>query len=157
MVQLSSESYNRDPHVSCGAILAPGAACAGTELQDADQMLEPMTKDSVDFVRPGAFIGMTLVQQSEPSPPSLTTTRALYSKVVSDKHEDLMARFGATLGQGFIDADGRNVTIGLQSRHGVGSRNTNTVIGIVVFCQFGIATYWRTAPVWLSNRRVSSV
>jgi 26S proteasome regulatory subunit N2 len=154
MVRLSSESYNRDPP---GATLALGVTCAGTELQDAVQMLEPMTKDSVDFVRPGTFIalGMTLVQQSEPSPPSLTTTRAFYSKVISDKHEDPMARFSATLGQGFIDAGGRNVTISLQTR--VGSRNTSTIIGTVVFCQFGIATYWRTAPVWLSNRQVSLV
>jgi len=98
-----------------------------------------MTKDSVDFVRQGAFIalGMILVQQSEASSPSLASTRALYHKVVSDKHEDPMARFGAALGQGFIDAGGRNVTISLQSR--AGSRNTNAIVGMVMFCQFW---YW---------------
>lgn len=98
-----------------------------------------MTKDSVDFVRQGAFIalGMVLVQQSDASSPSLADTRALYSKVVSDKHEDPMARFGAALGQGFIDAGGRNVTIGLQSR--AGSVNTNAIVGMVMFCQFW---YW---------------
>ncbi|KAF8213150.1 armadillo-type protein [Mycena galopus ATCC 62051] len=137
IVQLLSESYN--PHVRCGATLALGIACAGTGLQDAVEILDPMTKDSVDFVRQGAFIalGMILVQQSEASSPSLTSTRALYHKVISDKHEDPMARFGAAIGQGFIDAGGRNVTISLQSR--AGSRNTNSIVGMVMFCQFW---YW---------------
>ncbi|KAG6818006.1 hypothetical protein H0H87_009161 [Tephrocybe sp. NHM501043] len=137
IVQLLSESYN--PHVRCGATLALGIACAGTGLQDAVEILEPMTKDGVDFVRQGAFIalGMILVQQSEASSPSLASTRALYTKVVSDKHEDPMARFGAVIGQGLIDAGGRNVTISLQSR--AGSKNTSAIVGMVMFCQFW---YW---------------
>jgi 26S proteasome regulatory subunit N2 len=125
-VQLLSESYN--PHVRCGAILALGIARAGTGLQSAVEILEPMTKDSVDFVRQGAFIalGMIPVQQSEASSPSLASTHALYTKVVSDKHEDPMARFGAALGQGFIDAGGRNVTIRLQSW--AGSRPVRSLV-----------------------------
>ncbi|KAK1229676.1 proteasome regulatory particle base subunit [Marasmius sp. AFHP31] len=137
IVQLLSESYN--PHVRCGATLALGIACAGTGLQDAVEILEPMTKDGVDFVRQGAFIalGMILLQQSEASSPSLASTRALYTKIVSDKHEDPVARFGAAIAQGVIDAGGRNVTINLQSR--AGSRNTNAIVGMVMFCQFW---YW---------------
>ncbi|KAF4623012.1 hypothetical protein D9613_001708 [Agrocybe pediades] len=137
VVQLLSESYN--PHVRCGATLALGIACAGTGSQDAIEILEPMTKDSVDFVRQGAFIalGMILVEQSEASSPSLAPTRAKYTKVISDKHEDPMARFGAAIGQGFIDAGGRNVTISLQSR--AGSTNTSAIVGMVLFCQFW---YW---------------
>lgn len=98
-----------------------------------------MTKDGVDFVRQGAFIalGMILVQQSEASSSSMSSTRALYTKVISDKHEDPMARFGAAVGQGLIDAGGRNVTISLQSR--AGSRNTNAIVGMALFCQFW---YW---------------
>lgn len=108
-------------------------------LQDAIEILEPMTKDSVDFVRQGAFIslGMILVEQSEASSPSLASTRAKYTKVISDKHEDPMARFGAAIGQGFIDAGGRNVTITLQSP--AGSANTSAIVGMVLFCQFW---YW---------------
>ncbi|KAK0245602.1 armadillo-type protein [Armillaria nabsnona] len=137
IVQLLSESYN--PHVRCGATLALGIACAGTGLQDAVEILEPMTRDSVDFVRQGAFIalGMILVEQSDASSPSLASTRSLYTKVVSDKHEDPVARFGAAIGQGLIDAGGRNVTISLLSR--AGSRNTNAIVGMVMFCQFW---YW---------------
>jgi 26S proteasome regulatory subunit N2 len=137
IVQLLSESYN--PHVRCGATLALGIACAGTGLQDAIEILEPMTKDSVDFVRQGAFIalGMILVQQSDASSPSLASVRATYAKIVGDKHEDPMARFGAALGQSFIDAGGRNVTISLQSR--AGTKNTSAIVGMVMFCQFW---YW---------------
>ncbi|KZS93102.1 26S proteasome regulatory complex non-ATPase subcomplex Rpn2/Psmd1 subunit [Sistotremastrum niveocremeum HHB9708] len=137
MVQLLSESYN--PHVRCGATLALGISCAGTGSQDAVEILEPMTKDPVDFVRQGALtaLGMVLVQQSEASSPSLASTRALYQKIISDKHEDPMARFGASLGQGFIDAGGRNVTITLQSRSG--TRNMKAIVGMVLFCQFW---YW---------------
>jgi len=69
--------------------------------------------------------------------------------------KDPMARFGAALGQGFIDAGGRNVTISLQSR--AGSRNTSAIVGMVMFCQFW---YWYPlahAHAWLSKQQVSSV
>ena len=56
---------------------------------------------------------------------------------MADKHEDMLARFGAVLGQGLIDAGGRNVTISLQSS--AGSANTNAIVGMVLFCQFW---YW---------------
>jgi 26S proteasome regulatory subunit N2 len=107
--------------------------------QDAVEILEPMTKDPVDFVRQGALIalGMVLVQQSEAASPASVSTRAMYNKIIGDKHEDPMARFGAALGQGLIDAGGRNVTISLQSC--AGSRNMNAIIGMALFCQFW---YW---------------
>ena len=38
----------------------------------------------------------------------MTKFREMYAKVISDKHEDVMAKFGATLAQGIIDAG--NVT-----------------------------------------------
>jgi 26S proteasome regulatory subunit N2 len=69
-------------------------------------MLEPMAKGPVDSIGRGAFIalGIILVQQSEASLLSLTTIHALYNKVVSDKHEDLMAHFGAAFGCIFRDS-----------------------------------------------------
>lgn len=33
--------------------------------------------------------------------------RSLYSKIISDKHDDVMAKFGAILAQGIIDAGER--------------------------------------------------
>jgi 26S proteasome regulatory subunit N2 len=80
---------------------------------------------------------MVLVEQSEAASPATTSTRAMYSKIVADKHEDPMARFGAALGQGLIDAGGRNVTISLQSR--AGSKNTSAIVGMTLFSQFW---YW---------------
>jgi 26S proteasome regulatory subunit N2 len=68
----------------------------------------------------------------------------LYTKIVSDKHEDPMACLGATLGQGFIDAMGRNVIVGLQSR--AGSRNTSVIVGMVFFCQFWYWYRWYGLP-----------
>ena len=53
---------------------------------------------------------------------------------MSDKHEDVMAKFGAILAQGIIDAGGRNVIISLQSR----TVHTNLlgVVGMLVFTQY---------------------
>ena len=98
-----------------------------------------MTKDSVDFVRQGAYIalGLILVEQSEASSPAIASIRTTYNKVIGNKHEDPMARFGAVIGQGLIDAGGRNVTISLQSR--AGTRNMSAIVGMVLFCQFW---YW---------------
>lgn len=47
---------------------------------------------------------MILIQQTEHTCPKVTKFREIYSKVISDKHEDVMAKFGATLAQGIIDA-----------------------------------------------------
>lgn len=137
LVQLLSESYN--PHVRCGATLALGLSCAGTGSSEAIALLEPMAKDPVDFVRQGALIAlaMILIQQTEASSPSVAPTRAMFAKIISDKHEDPMARFGAAVAQGLIDAGGRNVTISLQSR--AGSKNMGAIVGMTLFCQFW---YW---------------
>lgn len=37
-------------------------------------------------------------------PLQVTTFRQLYSKVINDKHDDVMAKFGAILAQGILDA-----------------------------------------------------
>ena len=46
---LLAVSYN--PHVRYGTALALGIACAGTALNEAINLLEPMLNDGVDFVR----------------------------------------------------------------------------------------------------------
>merc|ERR1711915_1043868 len=71
--------------------------------------------------------------------------RALYTKVISDKHEDVMAKFGAILAQGIIDAGGRNVTVNLQSR--TGHTNMLGVVGMLVFTQYW---YWFPLSHFLS-------
>lgn len=137
VVQLLAESYN--PHVRHGATLALGSSCAATGLDAAIELLEPMTRDPVDYVRQGAYIAlsMILIQQSEAQTPKVASIRELFQKVVSDKHEDPMARFGASLAQGIIDAGGRNMTLSLSTR--AGTLNINAIVGMAMFVQFW---YW---------------
>ncbi|KAG0377021.1 proteasome regulatory particle base subunit [Mortierella sp. AD032] len=145
IVQLLSESYN--PHVRYGACLALGISCAGTGSLDAIELLEPMTKDNVDFVRQGAFIAlaMVLMQQNEAQNSKAAGVRKMYEEVIKKKNEDALAKFGAVLGQGIIDAGGRNVTISLQSRSG--HSNMPAIVGVALFTQFW---YWFPASHFLS-------
>jgi 26S proteasome regulatory subunit N2 len=145
VVQLLSESYN--PHVRYGATLALGIACAGTGLAEALDILQPMTKDTVEFVRQGALIAlaMVLIQQNEHSCPKSVEIRKLYETTIADKRADSMSRLGSCLGQGIIDAGGRNVTISLQSRNG--HNNIPAIVGMAVFTQFW---YWYPLSHFLS-------
>ncbi|XP_030747913.1 26S proteasome non-ATPase regulatory subunit 1 [Sitophilus oryzae] len=138
VVSLLAESYN--PHVRYGAAMALGIACAGTGLREAIALLEPMVMfDPVNFVRQGALIAsaMILIQQTEQTCPKVSFFRQTYAQVISNKHEDVMAKFGAILAQGIIDAGGRNVTLSLQSR--TGHTNMLAVVGTLVFTQYW---YW---------------
>lgn len=134
VVSLLSESYN--PHVRYGAAMALGICCAGTGNKEAINLLEPMTNDPVNYVRQGALIAsaMIMIQQTEVICPKVNQFRQLYAKVISDKHDDVMAKFGAILAQGILDAGGHNVTICLQSR--TGHTHMPTVVGVLVFTQF---------------------
>ncbi|KAL1494702.1 hypothetical protein ABEB36_010260 [Hypothenemus hampei] len=138
VVSLLAESYN--PHVRYGAAMALGIACAGTGLREAIALLEPMVMfDPVNFVRQGALIAsaMILIQQTEQTCPKVSFFRQTYAQVIANKHEDVMAKFGAILAQGIIDAGGRNVTLCLQSR--TGHTNMLAVVGTLVFTQYW---YW---------------
>merc|ERR1712096_305983 len=122
-------------------------ACAGTGNKEALGLIEPMKNDPVNYVRQGALIAsaMILVQQTEQTCPKVKDFRALYTKVISDKHEDVMAKFGAILAQGIIDAGGRNVTVSLQSR--TGHTSMLGVVGMLVFTQYW---YWFPLSHFLS-------
>ncbi|KAI5458240.1 armadillo-type protein [Mariannaea sp. PMI_226] len=137
MVELLSESYN--PHVRYGSAMALGISCAGTGLDEAIDLLEPMMKDPVDFVRQGALISlaMIMVQQNEIVNPKVASIRKTLKKVVGDRHEDAMTKFGAALALGIIDAGGRNCTIGLQTQ--TGNLNMPGIVGMAVFTQYW---YW---------------
>ncbi|EMR09366.1 hypothetical protein PNEG_02316 [Pneumocystis murina B123] len=145
MVELLSESYN--PHVRYGAALSLGIACAGSSMQDALDILEPLSKDPSDFVRQSAHIStaMILIQHNDQSNSRVVNFRKKLEKIISDKHEDAMAKFGAALAQGILDAGGRNVTIGLQST--IGSLNMIAIAGTAIFTQFW---YWFPLTHFLS-------
>ncbi|GMF82901.1 unnamed protein product [[Candida] boidinii] len=97
IVELLSESHN--PHVRYGTAMALGIACAGRGLQAAIDVLEPLTKDSVDFVRQGATIAtsMILIQQTEKTFPKIKEIKEQYAKSIANKHEDSLAKFGSLL------------------------------------------------------------
>ena len=145
MVELLAESYN--PHVRYGAAMALGIACAGTGLEEAVELLEPMVKDSVDFVRQGALIAlaMILIQQNSVSSPKVDAVRKNLLKMVGDRHEDAMTKFGCALALGILDAGGRNCTIGLQTQ--TGNLNMPAIVGMLVFTQYW---YWFPLTHFLS-------
>lgn len=80
---------------------------------------------------------MILIQQNETMNPKTASVRKIYEKIIGDKHEDSMAKFGAALSQGIIDAGGRNVTISMQNKSGSG--NMPAIVGMALFTQFW---YW---------------
>ncbi|KAB8239660.1 proteasome regulatory particle base subunit [Aspergillus alliaceus] len=145
MVELLSESYN--PHVRYGAAMALGISCAGTGLDEAIDLLEPMLKDSTDFVRQGALISlaMVLVQQNEAMNPRVSSLRKAMMKMIGDRHEDAMAKFGCAVALGIIDAGGRNCTISLQTQ--TGNLNMPGIVGAAVFIQYW---YWFPLTHFLS-------
>lgn len=96
-------------------------------------------KDPIDFVRQGAFIALSMIciQQNKTQTPKVESIRKSLQTVVSDKHEDSLAKFGAAISQGIIDAGGRNVTISMQSK--AGTPHMNAIVGMTLFTQFW---YW---------------
>lgn len=146
LVELLSESHN--PHVRYGTAMALGISCAGRGLQQAVDVLMPLTKDSVDFVRQGALIAlsMVLIQQNEKSYPKVTEVRELYASIIGNKNQDALTKFGAALGQGIIDAGGRNVTIQVENGS-TGTLNTKAIVGLAIFTQFW---YWFPLTHFLS-------
>ena len=145
MVELLSESYN--PHVRYGAAMALGISCAGTGLDEAIDLLEPMIKDPTDFVRQGALIAlsMIMVQQNEVMNPKVGTVRKTLTKAIGDRHEDAMTKFGSAISLGIIDAGGRNCTISLQTQ--TGNLNMAGIVGMAVFTQYW---YWFPLTHFLS-------
>jgi len=132
-----AESYN--PHLRYGSAMAVGIGCAGTGLNEALKLLAPLTNDQVDFVRQGALIALSLVfiQVTEAQEPKVATIKKLYSKMIDDRHEDILSRMGAILSQGIINAAGRNATISLTTRDG--NLRQNAIVGMMMFMQHW---YW---------------
>ncbi|ESS31874.1 Proteasome/cyclosome repeat-containing protein, partial [Toxoplasma gondii GAB2-2007-GAL-DOM2] len=119
ILKILSGSFN--PHVRYGAALALAVACAGTGQKEVVDLLLPLSSDSTDFVRQGAFIGLGFVLQQVPDAAcsEAGAVRQQLQRVIADKHEDVMARFGALLASGLIDAGGRNVVASMFSASGV--------------------------------------
>jgi 26S proteasome regulatory subunit N2 len=137
LVSLLAESFN--PHVRYGACLAVGIACAGTALKDAIDLLTPLLEDSIDFVRQGALISMALVlqQTAEARSPSVKKFRDQILTVINDKHQPILAKCGAIIASGILDAGGKNVVISMQSK--AGFLKMGGAVGMMMFVQYW---YW---------------
>ncbi|KAG5421301.1 RPN2 [Candida metapsilosis] len=146
LVKLLSQSHN--PHVRYGTALALGISCAGRAYAPAIEVLEPLTKDPVDFVRQGAMMAsaMILIQQNEFLYPKVKDFNKQYADTIKNKHEDALAKFGATLSQGIIDAGGRNVTINLENAQ-TNTLNSKAIVGLAIFSQ---SWYWFPLAHFLS-------
>lgn len=146
IVELLSESHN--PHVRYGTAMALGISCAGRGLTAAIEVLEPLTNDPVDFVRQGALIAtsMILIQQSETTFPKIKDVKENFAAVIANKNQDALAKYGAALSQGIIDAGGRNVTIQLENAQ-TNTLNLKAIVGLTLFTQ---AWYWYPLTHFLS-------
>ncbi|KAL8447239.1 hypothetical protein Emag_004396 [Eimeria magna] len=140
VMKLLGGSFN--PHVRYGAAFALGFASAGSGNAEAVQLLQSLTTDPTDFVRQGAFIGLGLLMQlqNEASCPGVTAFRETLQKVMKDKHEDSLARFGAVLAAGLLDAGGRNVSVRFFSARKV--LRMHAVAGVCLFAQL-----WYSFPL----------
>lgn len=135
LVELLTESYN--PSVRHGAAMALGITFAGTANKRALDLVLPMCRDMTDHVRQGAFIAraMILMQHNDASADGqVSTLRTQLEQVASARHEDQLAKFGAILAQGILDAGGRNVRLALATPSGHVS--APGVTGLALFCQF---------------------
>lgn len=138
VVELLSQSHN--PYVRYGSAMALGISCSGRGLKSALDVLEPLLTDSTDFVRQGANIAksMILIQQNEKTFPEVKEFREKLATTVSNKHEESLARFGATLAQGILDASGRNATLQLENPQ-TNTLNMKAIVGLTIFTQYW---YW---------------
>lgn len=146
IVELLAQSHN--PYVRYGSAMALGISCSGTGLKSALDVLEPLSTDAVDFVRQGATLAkaMILIQQNEKTHPKVKDFREKLASIVSNKHEESLARFGATLAQGILDAGGRNTTIQLENTQ-TNTLNMKAIVGLTVFTQYW---YWHPLSHFLS-------
>jgi 26S proteasome regulatory subunit N2 len=145
LVSLLAESFN--PHVRYGACVAIGISCAGTAFKDAIDLLHPMLDDAVDFVRQGALISMAMVlqQASEARSPSVKKFRETLASIVADKHQPILAKSGAILAAGIVDAGSGNMIISMQSR--AGFVKMAGAVGVMMFLQHW---YWYPLMHFLS-------
>jgi len=139
LMQLLVDSFN--PHTRYGAAMALGIACAGTALSTAIDLLEPLTRDPVDFVRQGALIamGLILVETNKTEVPRLEDFTKTCLEIIQNKNESVLSSIGAILALGLVNAGGRNVTISCATLNG--STNMRAVVGLAMFSQ-----YWFWQP-----------
>ena len=92
-----------------------------------------MLKDKESFVRQGALMASALVlmQENEQRCKHVKALRATIEEIAGDKRESIIAKFGAVVAAGILDAGGRNMCVALTSRTGFLRRGA--VVGMMVW------------------------
>lgn len=128
------------PHVRYGICLAIGMGLSNTGNSLAIKILTGLaTSDSVDFVRQGALIGLSLVLMNLNLPSTSTSVRRLFEKIATSRNEDPLAKFGAIIAQGIVDAGGKNHRVRLL--HTTGQRDWAGIAGAVLFSYYSWSWY----------------
>ena len=132
MVRLLLASYN--PNLRFGALIALGIGFAGTGDEKVLGMIDALMRtDKTDYVRQAAMMSAALVLTQQ-SPEKQSPLRTHLERIIGTKHEEALAKFGAILSQGILDAGGRNQSVALTNPNG--SLRPIGVAGMVLFTQF---------------------
>jgi len=83
---------------------------------------------------------MVLQQASEARSPSVKKFRDSLMSIINDKHQPVIAKSGAILATGIIDAGGGNVVVSMQSR--AGFIKMGGAVGVMMFLQ-----HWYWSPL----------
>ncbi len=137
VLSLLSESYNA--HVRYGTAMALGISCAGTANVNAFNILQPLLTDPNYLVRQAALLASSFIySQTTPSQDSkLTVLKETIEKVVADKDEHTLVRFGGIIGQSIMEIGGRNCKLNLVSN--TGNNRMGSIVGMALFTQY---FYW---------------
>lgn len=141
LVKLLLESFN--PHVRYGSCMAVGIAMAGTGDAESIALLEPMLDDMTDYVRQGALIGSAMIYMQQSDTCNNRKIRSFREKImnqVGEKHQSTMAKMGAILATGILDAGGRNCSLVLGSRNGF--TKMSSAVGMALWLQ-----HWHWFPM----------
>jgi len=90
-------------------------------------------------------MALIFIQQNENKEPEVSKINQQYDQIIKNKHEEVLAKMGAILGTGIINAGGRNATINLQSR--AGNNKMASIIGLALFTHYW---YWYPCMHFLS-------
>ena len=134
---LLSESYNS--HVRFGATMAIGIACAGSGKVKPYKVIEPLFTDPQYLVRQAALIasGLIFSQTTLKQEEGIKEFNENLQKVLGDKDEHLLIKFGAMISKGLMDLGGKNCVINLVSN--TGENKMKSIIGMCLFTQY---YYW---------------
>ena len=137
VLELLSESYNS--HVRFGASMAIGIACAGSGKVNPYKVIEPLFTDPSYLVRQSALIssGLIFSQTTLKQEEGIKEFNENLTKILGDKDEHLLIKFGAMISKGLMNLGGKNCVINLVSN--TGENKMKSIIGMCLFTQY---YYW---------------